>query len=389
MENTTNESLVTYVAELVRSGSTKAQVKDQLLSVGWSEDQADAAYSKALINNGVPVPSEAMQSTFGKKSSTVEIALNLFSFILLGIVATALGTLFYQIINKYLPDPLVTSYYRNRVSTEAIHYAIAALIIGFPLYYASMRLWFRGFRKDEGKVETKLTKWLTYLVLLVTSITIVGDLIVTVFTFLQGEISMRFFLKALTILVIAGAVFGFYFLERRKIQYRKSISRNIFRSFGFAVSIIVLIGIVLGFVAGGSPATERKRGLDDQREKDLSSISSCVESYAKQHKRLPSSLSELQNTTSFSYCANKKDPETGKAYEYRVVTASKTIGTNREGEFELCATFALESEEDVSGGKSSYYYNRNGKWEKHTAGHDCDTSIVVLENTKNSVTPIN
>lgn len=378
MKKTTHNQLVQYVSQLVQSGVAKKQIKEQLLAVGWSENEADAAYSKALIEKGVPIPNKAMQSTFGKKSSTIEIAINLFSFVLLGIIATALVTLFYQIINRYFPDPLMIGYYRNSFQTDAIHYAIAALIIGFPIYYMSMRLWFRGFQKDEGKVETKLTKWLTYLVLLIASITIVGDLIVAVYKLLQGELSARFFLKALTIFVIAGAIFGFYFLERKKIQYRKPISQNVFKIFGAIISAIILIGIILGFMAGGSPTKERKRGLDRQRENDLSSISRCVENYAKQYKRLPNSLSELQKTASYSYCANKKDPSTRKPYEYRVIYGSKTVRAIREGEFELCAVFALKSENET------VKYNSN-KWSKHSAGRNCDKATVVLEDLNRSI----
>ncbi len=384
MENIINgkEAIIDYVAELVKNGANKTRVKDQLMAVGWSEDQVDLVYSKALIQNGIPVPSKIKSSAnittsiSGKKSSTVEVALNLFSFILLGIIAIATGTLFYQIINKYFPDTLITNYYQGQISTETIHYAIATLIIGFPIYYISMRLWFRGFQKDEGKRETKLTKWLTYLVLLIASITVVGDLITAVFTFLQGEISVRFFLKALTILAIAGAIFGFYFLERRKIQYRKPISQGLFKRFGIIVSATIFIGIILGFIVGGSPTTERKRGFDAQREKDLFTISNCVSNYARRYKRLPESLNELQ-TNMYSYCANKKDPETKKVYEYHITTASKIVGTNREGTFELCANFNLKSEKNNSEGHN--YYSGDGKWEKHNAGKNCDKVNVIFE----------
>ncbi len=375
-----NDSLIAYVKSLVQAGYAKTQIKDQLLAVGWSESQTDEAYSKALIEIGVPVPSEAMQQTFGKKSSTMEIVLNLFSFIFLGVVATALGTLFYQIINKYFPDPLVTNYYSNRVSTNAIHYAIAALIVGFPTYWISVRMWFRSFQRDEGKIETKLSKWLTYLVLLIALITIVGDLISTLYTFLQGEISARFILKSLTILVIAGSVFGFYFLERRKIQYRQPISQNIFKLFGLFISGVILFGVVIGFIAGGSPATERKRGFDNQRERDLREISGCIERYAKQFKRLPNTLEELKNSSVYSYCSNKKDPETKKQYEYSVITSSKNVGTNREGEFELCAEFALKSEDEIV---NRSYTAIDSKWTEHKAGRDCDRVTLVIESRIN------
>ena len=65
--------------------------------------------------------------------------------------------------------------------------------------------------------------------LLVSAVTIVGDLVTAVFYFLQGEVTGRFFLKSLTIFVVAGIIFGFYFLERKKIQYRKNVPRKTFR----------------------------------------------------------------------------------------------------------------------------------------------------------------
>ena len=378
MENQKHKkTVIEYVGELIEKGVGRAEIKARLLAVGWSEEQIETAYGQALIQSGAPTPADEQEPVTGKKSSAMEIAINLFSFVLLGIVATALGVLFYQIINKYFPDPLARNYYRGRFSTKAIHYSISALLIGFPMYYFSMRLWFRGFRKGEGKIESLLTKWLTYLVLLIASITIVGDLITTLFTFLQGEISIRFILKALTILGIFGIIFSFYFLERRKIQYRKNVSQKTFRMFGLVVSVIIIMGIILGFMAGGSPEMERKRSFDERRADDLTEIANCLQDYAGQYRRLPNSLEEL-NKTDYSYCANKKDPETNKPYEYRVISQSKIIGKNKEAEFELCANFALKSEDDSVSNPSPYYARQN-QWSQHTAGRNCDRMQVVLE----------
>lgn len=365
-----NEQLIEYVLQLIQQDKSKQAIKDYLSAVGWPENEIDAAYAKALIRIGVPVPSEAMQTTFGKKSSTAEIAVNFLSFILLGIVAIAWGTLLFQVIGKYFPDPLAYNY-GAPIASEIVHYSIAALIIAFPLYWLTIRFWFRSFLRDEGKMETTLTKWLTYLVLLVASLVIVGDLITVLFTFLQGEISARFFFKALTIFLIAGFVFGFYFLERKKIQYRRPVSTSVFRTLGGAVAALIFLAIVLGFLAGGSPATERKRTFDEQRENDLSSLESCVQNFATKYKRLPTTLVDLEKTE-YSYCTSKKDPETGMAYEYKIIEASRQTGGNIEGEFELCANFSLSKE---PGGE---YYSSN-KWREHTAGLNCDSSIVILQ----------
>ncbi len=370
-------SLSQYVVGRVKTGVAKAEIKEELLAVGWSEEEADAAYRDGVIALGIPVPSEGNRPTLSRKSSTADVVVNFFSFILLGIVATALGTLYFGIIGKAFPDPLSgMGYYGESAAMSSIHYSIAALLIGFPLYYAAMRIWFRKFREDEGRTESKLSKWLTYLVLLATSVTIVGDLITVVFTFLQGEITTRFFLKALTILGIAGIIFGFYFLERRKIQYRKDIPRTIFRNFGIVVATVVALGIVLGFFAGGSPETARNRSFDLQRANDLSSLSSCIENYATDLGQLPGSLAELKKSSMYSYCADSmQDPETRAEYGYRVVTPQRLQGAARVGEFELCATFALSSFEI---NRDGYYGQSVTFWNEHGAGLDCDTVTAQL-----------
>lgn len=366
-----------YVVSRIRAGVAKAEIREELLAVGWSEEEVDAAYRDGVVALGVPVPNEGNRPTLSRKSSTADIIVSLFSFILLGIVATALGTLFFGIVEEVFPDPLSgTGYYGESAAMSSIHYSIAALLIGFPLYYAAMRIWFRKFREDEGRTESKLSKWLTYLVLLAASVTIVGDLIAVVFTFLQGEITARFFLKALTILVIAGIIFGFYFLERRKIQYRKDIPRVVFRNLGSAVAVVVVVGIVLGFFAGGSPEMARKRSFDTKRASDLSTLSGCVESYATDLGALPTSLQDLRKSSMYSYCAGSmRDPETNAEYGYRIVTPSRMQGAARVGEFELCATFSLPS----SGTDGSAPYGDSAAiWNEHGAGRDCDTVTAQL-----------
>ncbi|NTW14632.1 MAG: hypothetical protein HGA31_06455 [Candidatus Moranbacteria bacterium] len=370
-------TLAEYVARRVNAGAPKSEIREELLAVGWSEEEADEAYRDGVVSIGAPVPSMGNRPTTGKKSSTVDIIINLFSFILLGIVATALGVLYFQIINRYLPDPLAAvSFYEQQSLVSVMHYSIAALLIGFPLYYLTMRIWFRKFRENEGRTESRLSKWLTYIVLLGTSVTIVGDLITLVFTFLQGELTGRFFLKAITILAIAAAVFGFYFFERRKIQYRRDVSARTFKSFSIAVAGVVAFGVVLGFFAGGSPEETRKLTFDNQRADDLRNLSGCVENYASRYGTLPSTLAELNRASDFTYCSRyEADPETKAPYEYMIITPSRQQGVVKIGEYELCATFATV-------GRTSPASVMNGVvddvWSNHAAGRGCDIVSAQL-----------
>lgn len=376
-----------YALVRIRAGVAKTELKEEFLAVGWTEEEFETAYRGAVVALGAPVPSEGNRATLTRKAGTVDVVVNFFSFILLGIVATALGTLFFDVINLAFPDALDgTSWYSEVAAMSSIHYAIAALLIAFPLYFFSLRLWFRKFREDEGRTESKLSKWLTYLVLLITAVTIVGDLITVVFTLLQGEITVRFFLKALIILAIAGAIFGFYYLERRKIQYRIDVPRVIFQYFGRGAALFVVFGVVLGFFAGGSPSTQRSRTFDQTRVDNLTALSNCVEQYAQNLGALPSSLSDLRQSSQYSYCAGyMQDPETKKSYTYRVVTPSRVEGAGKVGEFELCADFSLVSQgtaESVPMGYSS------SVWSEHGIGPSCDIVTAQLVTPSYPVVPV-
>jgi hypothetical protein len=368
-------SLGGYVAERMKGGSSKADIREELLAVGWSEEEADAAYRDGVIILGVPLPSEGTRPTLIRKSSTVDVVINFFSFILLGIIATALGTLFFGIIEQSFPDRLSADPYVDvSAAMSGIHYAVAALLIGFPLYVGALFIWFRTFREDEGRTESRLSQWLTYIVLLAASVTLVGDLIAVVFTFLQGEITWRFFLKALTVFGIAGLIFGFYFLERRKIQYHQDIPRKTFQIFGWSVAGIVSIGILLGFFVGGSPETARKQGFDARRANDLSTLAGCIQGYASDFGALPDSIDVLRRSSTYAYCASfVQDPETGKVYEYRVLASSRMEGESRVGEFELCADFSL-----ASSGSREMAYPDPSFWSEHGAGRSCDTATAQL-----------
>ncbi len=367
----TEKTVASHVAARVRDGASKQAITEELHAVGWSDDEIDAAYAEALVASGVPVPTSETRGGLSRRASTLDIVVNFFSFILLGIVSTALGTLYFKVIDKFFPDPLAYSSYWYNYNNDAVHYAIAALIIGYPAYYFVVRFWFKRFREDTGKVESKLTKWLTYLVLLIASVTIIGDLIAILFTFLQGEISARFFLKALTVLVISGAVFGFYFLERRKVQYKQDIPRRTFKLFGYALTILVLLGIVLGFIAAGSPGVARDRAFDERRAQDLNNIVRCISTYSREFYRLPATLDELQGTTLTSRCATYRDPKTGAPYEYRIITEpvfTSEADLQATARYELCATFAFERSVD----DRRTYYPAGEKWSVHDAGRDCD-----------------
>lgn len=362
-----SKELNEYIKKLLEQGKNPQEIKDSLLSVGWAEKDITRAIGDIFGNSAdalsPPLPQKA------SKHNMVEIFINFASFILLGIVAISLGTLYFQIINKYFPDALsLTKYgdYSSRYRTSAIHFSIASLFVAFPIYVWAIWFWLKSFKNNPQKIESRLSKWITYLILLFAGGTIAGDFIRVIFNFLQGGLGVRFLLKALIVLTIAGFVFGFYFLERKKIQYKKEVSINLFKIIGGSVTFLVILAIVLGFFAGGSPKNERLRKFDLERVANLQEISRGISSYARDNNRLPKDFDEILDNALYAfYLSNVNDPETQKQYEYRIISFT---------EYELCAEFSTSSTIDAPV-RSPYGVS---KWNEHSSGRVCQELRVTF-----------
>ena len=74
-----------YATERLKAGLSPDAIKQNLLAVGWSEEEANTAIVGGLIALGVPVPPNGARTGHGRLSSTVEVVLNFFSFIALGV----------------------------------------------------------------------------------------------------------------------------------------------------------------------------------------------------------------------------------------------------------------------------------------------------------------
>jgi hypothetical protein len=270
--------------------------------------------------------------------------------------------LYFEYINALFPDVL-NLYYAS--FNESIRFSMSVLLIVFPVYLGVT--WF--LKKDSirypEKREMKTRKWLLYLTLFLAAIMMIVDLVILVNFFLKGELTVRFGLKVVVVLVTAIAVFGYYLWDlRREIKPGDKPSKII----AIIAGVVVLASIVGGFFIVGSPATQRKRGLDDQRISGLQMIQSEVVNYWSQKKYLPKKLTDLNSDiTGFVLPV---DPETKAAYEYKVNSALS---------FDLCATFSVEySSKDASSVARPMAYPGDvyaNNWD-HAAGRVCYTRKI-------------
>ncbi len=317
-----------FVKAALQKEVPRADIADALTRAGWRRDEIENALDAyADVPFPVPVPKRKPYV------SAQEAFLYLVLFVTLYISAGGIGTLLFQFINQALPSPLeATQVFRT---LDPIRQAAASLLIAYPVFlFVTVRLR-RAILVDPEQRASKVRKWLTYLTLFIAAGIIIGDLITLVFNLLQGELTLRFLLKVLSVGVIAGTIFGYYLWDLRRDELTKKTEKPPrARAFGVATSAAVGVVLVVGLVLGGPPRTERWRRLDEQRVQGLESLRyGAIDRYYEINGRLPSSIDEVFATRLVSEEA-LLDPETGAPYEFR---------QTGENTYDLCATFRLPS----------------------------------------------
>lgn len=286
-----------------------------------------------------------------------DVFLYLLSVITLAVSATSFGTLIFQYIDMTWVDSV--DYFSLAGSQSAIRYSMASLIVVFPVFVWVSRFLRKDTESHEEKRDLKIRRWLLYFTIFVAALIIIGDLVAILYNFLDGELTKRFVLKALTVLFIAGSIFVHYFNELKELNKQFSW----IRIFDWLVVGIVAVSLIAGFWIAGSPAYQRMVRFDEDRVNDLTYIQSEIVNYWQRKQTLPTRLSDLNND--ISGFVSPKDPESGTEYEYRV-TGNLT--------FELCATFGTSNEEEMKRIDSvarPYYYGIDSHRWPHGEGRVC------------------
>lgn len=305
------------------------------------------------------------------KSTARDTFLHLLSIVTLYMSATAFITLMFQYVNRFFPDALLPDYYYYDMSNGPLRFAIATLVVVFPVYIWSAWYLQKGYTKSPELKTAGVRKWLVYLTLFVATFMIIGSLISILNSFLSGELTVRFFLKALSVLLVALMIFAYYLYDIRDALTK--VRRNVFRYGAIGLVAICVIG---AFFLIGSPTKQRALRFDSMRSQHLQSLKYSVDAYYTQLGELPSTLSEL-NTPPYYFGGVITDPETGIEYEY------KTAG---EREYELCATFTMSTNEALNNSISRYTPAEPNMFAyEHEAGRQC-FSVIAPEKTTSEVT---
>ena len=155
------------------------------------------------------------------KTEPKDVFLHLLAMVTLYASAISFITLTFQIINYYIPDQLNDPYYRDSI-VGTMRWAIAMLVVLFPTYLLAMRALNQGYAAEPGKRSLGIRKWLVYFTLFVAALIVLGNMVALIFNFLEGELTLRFFLKILTMVFVTGSIFYYYFTDIRVKELKAS-----------------------------------------------------------------------------------------------------------------------------------------------------------------------
>lgn len=291
----------------------------------------------------------------------------------------SLLTLLFEYVNRLFPDPL--AYYGDPFG-GAVRAAMAGVIVLVPTTIILLRIIRKTIAREEGKAEIWVRRWALVLTIFIAVAVILVDLITLITTFLGGEITIRFTLKAAAVLGVAAAVFT-YFLADLKGYWVTHPRRA--QVVGGTTAALALAAIIAGFFIIGSPTDLRMLRFDDRKLNDLQNIQYSVVNFYQQKGALPETLDALHDP--LAYSTVPLDPQSGESYGYSVTGPLS---------FELCAEFNRPTQDMKGRGSYAQTYDvkfpglgaENDTW-THEAGQTCFSRTIdperypVFERTAN------
>ncbi len=286
----------------------------------------------------------------------------LLSLVALVFMSLSTGMIIFQIINKFIVD--VINEYSGRYSDEAMKFAISSIFIAAPIYYFVSRAIMQNIFSGKLDRESQIRKWLSYLILLISSVVMIGWLIGTLNSFLDGELTLKFFLKALTAVGISATIFSYYYLEIKRREVVGVKSKMVQSYFWGSLAVVVIVFVSALFIVE-SPREARDRKIDERILSTFNYIDNELNRYYNEKETLPENLKVLKEEYPYIEDDDFENPITKEQVEYRAVDGAK---------YELCANFRT-SNRNIESDDRMY----EDKW-PHDKGDQCLKQKVYTDN---------
>lgn len=279
------------------------------------------------------------------KTTIKDVFLYLGLIVILYAMTISLSNLIFGIIN--INFPLDAGY---NPGPESLISPISFFIVLAPLFLIISVFINRHHEKNPESLKTWVRRFALALTIFLTVATFVVTLIILLNYFLGGDITLRFILKVITILIISGAFFAYYLRDiKRKVQ------KTCRKKAGWFFGIISLAVIICSLMTVGSPEIRRQEARDQERINDLMNITRNIQEYALSNNVLPESLEAINENKSVDVdifpFEIPTDPKTKKEYEYKVIDSQALS-------YLLCANFELDIPENEKRYGSKWLYKQ-------------------------------
>jgi hypothetical protein len=200
----------TFIRQARERGIDAATIHTLLRSAGWKETEIARELAAEVV--ALPIPRPRGVSGAG------EVFRNILEFGLLTFTLAHLVMLYFGCLDRSFPDPANPQFW-NLDSEEGLsghRFSLAAVMVTFPLYLAVAWLAVRQEGSRPPTAATPVRRGFQWLTLLVSGLTILGNLIALLFWYFEGQLHWLTLLKIGVLLTLALSVFSYQALLLRR-----------------------------------------------------------------------------------------------------------------------------------------------------------------------------
>lgn len=305
-------ALSDYVRTALAEGRSPDDIRGALDAAGWKPSEITQALNAWAVQDG---PSGGTVVPRPIRSNAARDALfYAMLFVCFAVISSNVLTLAFMQLNLWLPEPGDSRNYSR--FAEVLRWCMAALIVFAPAFGWLDRSDRRATLSDPARQHGAVRRWLSALALLGAVLTLMGDALFLIYTWLDGQMSLRFALKSLVVGIMALLTLA-YFRNDRGIPLPRLPIPAAWPLLGLAA---LMVGLSLWAVGGPDRGQMERR--DQARLDDLRRISGLVPNCIGKDAPLPDSLEPLD-------CVNDLDT-------LRSTGATFTYAKLAEDRFEIC-----------------------------------------------------
>ncbi len=202
-----DQRLSRFIDEALQKGCDRPTVFLMLRATGWKEREIAGALAERELGLAIPERAGA--------GSARDAFLHLLAFTALYAWAISLICLLFTFIEVRFPDARWNSANAWEWAQSTIRACLATIIVAYPLFLVVWGYLLREIRAVPEKAKSAVRRWLSFLSLFVGAVTLMSDVICTVYYLVDGDLTTRFLLKVLVLFGVTGGIFLYLALVLR------------------------------------------------------------------------------------------------------------------------------------------------------------------------------